>query len=539
MEFLKDWPQILQQGLDAFFAALQRSWHWLAAQGEAALRGGAEQLPLWQVALPVTISLAALYVLYRSGLSLRGAGQRSDREFLPAALSILETPPSPVKVRLIWAICGLFAFVIGWSYFGRIDIIAVAQGKIQPTGRVKTIQPVEGGKVVAIHAENGKHVEAGAVLIELDAEETRADYENALAALLGYRAERLRRLAALGAVEADRVDTETKVAWPSEIPEAMRAREDLVLRGDLRQLAVNVKSLDAQLFQKKAEQKRLAETMAAQQVLIATLSERVTMRSTLQATQAGTKAAVIDAQETLQIQETALATQKGQLAEAIAAAEVLTQERLKAIETFKAENGQKLADAGRQIDDYAQKTAKTGAKLSHMTIKSPAGGVVLGLSVTTLGQVVSPSEEIMRIVPDGTGLEIEAYVENKDIGFVAAGQPAIVKIESFPFTRYGVLDAKVVRVAHDAIPEPDTQTVEGNPAKTTKSSFFGGAQRTQNLVFPVTLTLSRLSMDIDGAPVALRPGMAASVEVKTGKRRILEYVFSPLVETVSKSMKER
>ena len=464
---------------------------------------------------------------------------RSDREFLPAALSILETPPSPVKVRLIWAICALFAFAVAWSYFGRIDIIAVAQGKIQPTGRVKTIQPMEAGKVVAIHVENGKHITQGEVLIELDAEEARADYLDALNALQSYRAERLRRLAALNAVQADRVETEAKMEWPHDIPEAVRGREELVLRGDLRQLAVNVKSLEAQLLQKQAEQKRLSETIAAQQTLVATLQERVTMRATLQATQAGSKAAVIDAQESLQIQQTALATQKGQLAEAIAAAEVLAQERQKAIETFKAENGQKLADAGRQFDDYTQKTAKTGAKLAHMTIKSPASGVVLGVSVTTLGQVVSASEEIMRIVPDGTELEIEAYVENKDIGFVAAGQPAIVKIESFPFTRYGVLAGTVLRVAHDAIPEPDAQTVESNPAKTTKSSFFGGAQRTQNLVFPVTLALSRKTMTVDGADIPLRPGMAASVEVRTGKRRILEYLFSPLVETVSKAMKER
>ncbi len=204
-----------------------------------------------------------------------------------------------------------------------------------------------------------------------------------------------------------------------------------------------------------------------------------------------------------------------------------------------ADNGQKLAEAERQIDDYAQKAAKAGAKLDRMTIKSPIGGVVLGLSVTTVGQVVNPSEEIMRIVPDGSDLEIEAYVENRDIGFLEAGQPAIVKIESFPFTRYGVLGATVVRVARDAIPEPDAQAVESNPAKTTKSNYFGGAQRTQNLVFPVTLSLASKTIDIDGAPIPLRPGMATTVEVKTGKRRILEYVFSPLVQTVSSAMKER
>jgi hemolysin D len=263
------------------------------------------------------------------------------------------------------------------------------------------------------------------------------------------------------------------------------------------------------------------------------------MRATLEAKEVGTKASLIDAKETLQIQQTALATQKGQLGEAIAAAEVLVQEREKTVETFKAENSQKLGEAERQIDDFSQREAKTAAKLANMTITSPIAGTVLGLSVTTLGQVVSPSEEIMRIVPDGAELEIEAYLENKDIGFVAPGQAAIVKIESFPFTRYGVLDANVLRVAHDAIPEPDAQTVEGNPAKTTKTSYFGGAQRTQNLVFPVTLSLARKTMDIDGSLIPLRPGMTASVEVKTGKRRILEYLFSPLAQTVSSAMRER
>jgi HlyD family type I secretion membrane fusion protein len=202
-----------------------------------------------------------------------------------------------------------------------------------------------------------------------------------------------------------------------------------------------------------------------------------------------------------------------------------------------AENAQRQGAAERQIDDFSQKEAKTAAKLGDMTIASPIGGIVLGLSVTTLGQVVNPSEETMRAVPDGT--EIEAYVENKDVGFVEPGQAATVKTESFPFTRYGVLDATVIRVAHDAIPEPGAQTAEGNPAKTTKQSYFGGAQRTQNLVFPVTLSLRKTSMDIDGAQIPLRPGMTAPVEVKTGKRRILEYLFSPLVQTVSSAMRER
>jgi hemolysin D len=145
----------------------------------------------------------------------------------------------------------------------------------------------------------------------------------------------------------------------------------------------------------------------------------------------------------------------------------------------------------------------------------------------------------MRIVPDDGGLEIESYVQNKDIGFIHVDQTAVVKIESFPFIRYGSIDARVTRVAHDAIPEPDAQNLEGNPAKTPKSSYFAGAQRTQNLVFPVTLKADRQVMNVDGLDVPLSPGMAVTVEIKTGKRRILEYLFSPLVETASRAMKER
>jgi hemolysin D len=279
--------------------------------------------------------------------------------------------------------------------------------------------------------------------------------------------------------------------------------------------------------------------VGSQKILLETLQQRVAMRRALLARGSTPKAAVIDALESLQTQQTALATQQGQLIEARTAQEVLAKERQKAIDSFIAENGQKLAEAERQIDDLEQKSAKAHAKTGHMSLTSPIAGTVSGLSVTSINQVLTTSEELMRIVPDDAGLEIECYLQNKDIGFVKNGQPAIVKIESFPFTRYGSLDAKVTRVAHDAIPEPDAQTIEGNPAKPPKPGYFAGAQRVQSLVFPVTLQAERAAMNIDGVEVPLSPGMAVTVEIKTGKRRILEYLFSPLVETASRAMKER
>ncbi len=464
---------------------------------------------------------------------------RSDQEFLPAALAILETPPSPIRIGLLWAICLLMAFAIGWSYFGYIDILAVAQGKIQPTGRVKTIQPLETGRVVALHVENGQHVAAGDVLVELDPAEAVADETASTSAFAAYKAERLRRRAALAAAENPAPDEFPKIAWPEDIPTPIREREDRVLKGDLGQMRISIQSYDAQIAQKKDEERRFENTVTAQKTLIETLQQRVAMRRALLARGSTPKAAVIDALETLQTQQMALATQQGQLIEARAAQEVLAKDRQKTLDSFIAENGQKLAEAERQIDDLEQKSVKAHVKTGHMTLTSPIAGTVLGLSVTTKNQVLTSSEELMRIVPDDAGLEIECYVENKDIGFVRSAQRAIVKIESFPFTRYGSLDAKVTRVAHDAIPEPDAQTIEGNPAKPPKTGYFGGGQRVQNLVFPVTLLSDRATMDVDGVEIPLSPGMAVTVEIKTGKRRILEYLFSPLVETASRAMRER
>ena len=464
---------------------------------------------------------------------------RPDLDFLPAALAILETPPSPVKMGLIWTISGLFVFFTLWSYFGKIDVIAAAQGKVQPTGRVKTIQPFESGRVLAVRVENGEHVKKGDALLSLDTAEAQADYEEALAELRASQAERLRRLSALATAQSENIMTSGPVLWPDEIPSAVRRREELVLAADLRQLVATVRSLEAQIAQKTAEQDRLRDVIAAETDLIATVQQRVNMRLTLQARDAGSKASVMDAQESLQTQLTSLATQKGQLNEARAAAAVLIEDRKKAVENFTAENSQKLAEAERHIDDYTQKVAKARIKLDHMTIESPIDGVVMGLSITTVGQVVSPSEEVMRIVPEGGDLEIEAYVENKDIGFVKAGQLAAVKIEAFPFTRYGTLDARVVRIAHDAIPEPDVQTIEANPARKQRSnSFLGGAQRIQNLVFPVTLAFRRQAILANGVELPLMSGMSAIVEIKTDKRRVIDYLFAPVLETMANAMKE-
>jgi hemolysin D len=463
----------------------------------------------------------------------------ADRRFLPADLEILETPPSPVRLALILVISAFVVAALTWAYFGRIDIVAVAHGKIEPNGRVKVIQPLEPGKVAAILVANGQHVKAGETLIKMDAGDAKAEEAEALDSYDSYVAEIARRRAAIAAARSRKLAPPPAIDWNKDTPAKLRAREEWVLTGDLGQLGDTVADYDAQIKQKEVERDRTADTMTAQGKLIAVLQERVNMRSTLANSGSGTKSSLIDANENLTYHQTELAVQKGQRDAAEANVDVLTRERDRAYGNFIAENGQKLAEAQKQADDWREKLAKAFLKSARMNLTSPIDGVAYGLSVTTVGQVVAGGDQLMRIVPEGQALDIEAYLANQDIGFVNKGQKAVVKIESFPFTRYGVLNAAVAQVSSDAIPEPEALLNQADASKAPTEKTFAGAQPTQNLVFPVTLHPERDYMTIDGKRTPLTPGMAVTVEIATGSRRILEYVFSPLVETASDAMKER
>lgn len=475
----------------------------------------------------------------RAGRPPRPRLARGDHEFLPAALEILETPLSPIGSRLILALCGFTAAAVTWAYFGKVDVIATAQGKVQVVGFTKTVQPLETGKVLRIDVRNGQAVRAGEVLVALDADEAQADVASIKGDLLARNAEISRRRSAIELVTRRALTVGGRPAFLPGTAVEVRDRESRVLTDDIAHLASVVKGLEAQAAQKAADVDRLRGTIEAEERLVATLKQRVDMRADLQSHNATPKAAVIDAQEIFQTQLTYLAGLRGQLLEA--QAEILTtrHEIEKTFAADVADNSEKLADAERLADEDLRKLVKAAVRVADTVLTSPVDGTVQGLSLTTVGQVVSPGEQIMQIVPSKAALEIEAYLPNADSGFVSPGQAATVKVESFPFTTYGTLDAHVTRVAADAVPQVEASEREENPIASRKPATFGGVQRLQNLVYPVSLALDRTSVPVAGKDVPLTPGMSVTVEVKTGRRRILSFLFSPLIETFSTAMRER
>ena len=501
-----------------------------------------------------------------------GAVSGRDREFLPAALEILETPPPPAPIAMMATICAFALVALTWSYFGRLDVHAVAPGKIETAGYSKVIEPLDPGKVAAIHVEAGQRVKSGDLLFELDPAEANADARSAADAMNAGLAEIARRRHAIDAVRAAEADElrggrgatsesgapekagdggspveelpgqpDLNIAWDEPLPEPFRLREEAVLRADLVQLADSLKALDKQMAQKLATRKRLDMSIAYQHTLMDTLNQRVQTRQQAIDLNVGTKINLYDAKEELEKSQSQLASDEGQLIETDAALRELQSEKAKAVSQFIADNQNKLADASRKTDEARQALVKATARLARMRLTAPIDGVVQQTAVTTVGQVVTTGQQLAVITPAGGKLQVEAIVPNLDIGFVKLGQDVVVKVDAFPFTRFGVLHGKVVKIASGAIDEEDAKRALANAAASANvaQTQAPAPGQPESFVFPVTVALDESAMTIEGSIVELTPGMTVAIEIKTDSRRVIDYLLSPLARIASEAARER
>lgn len=463
----------------------------------------------------------------------------TDREFLPASLEILVTPPSPIARALLLTICGLFFLALAWSYFGWIDIYAVAPGKFQPIGGSKVVQPLEPGIVTAIYVENGSHVTAGDLLLALDPTETAADRKAQARDLEAASAEASRRKVAIAAARTETLEP-LPIEFATNISDPVRHREEGVLAADLAQLQSSITSSKAQLTEKLATKERLTTTIAAREKLIALAKERVDMRQRLDAMGSGSRGQTIESLQQLETLITTDTGDRGQLIETDAAMRSLERKGEEAISQFIADQSQKLAAVEQKRDHLEQELIKAQSKANRTELRAPITGTVQQLAVSSLGQVVASGQSMMTIVPLGGSIEVQVMIENQDIGFVEVGQPAVIKVDAFPFTRYGTIDGVVEKVSRDAVDQRDATFLSdaANAAK-PQSSAPGSPVKPQDLVFPATIQVTQRSLNIGGQEVALIPGMGVSVEIKTGRRRAIDYLLSPLREITSRAGSER
>ncbi len=460
-------------------------------------------------------------------------------EFLPAHLEILETPASPKMAFLLWTICGMMTAAIAWSSLAKIDIYAEAQGRIQPSGRSKVIQPLDVGRVQAIAVSNGSIVKAGDLLVQLDSTQSDADRDAARAELQSLHAEIARRTTEIVDVQA--AVANPTITYPPDVSDGFRRREDSVFQAEMSQFQAQNEGLQAQLAEKTARGQRLAANISARAKVIASMTERLTMKQTLETRQAGTHAAVIDASQLLENEQRNLMDDNGQVLENDAAAVSLRRRIDQVKRDFLATQNQKVTDAERRRDAVEQNDIKATDRAQHARIVAPIDGTVQQLAVTTVGQVVTSGQPLMVIVPSAGALEVMALVQNQDIGFVKGEQEVVLKVDAFPFSHYGTLKGTVKRISNEAVDsqEATASSDASTLARPVNNSVLTGSQRVQNLVYPVSVQLEKTVINADGKEVPLMPGMMVTAEIQTGSRRVIQYLLAPVWEAASQSAHER
>jgi hemolysin D len=373
--------------------------------------------------------------------------------FLPAALEIVETPPSPVGHILAYIVIAIFCLALGWALFGTTDIVAIAPGKIIPSARTKVIQPFEAGVVRAINVRDGQLVKAGDPLVELDPTMTEADLEHLKSDLMAARLDVARLRAAL-----DGHRDPTLVFQP---PDGARSGAIEMHRRFLTMQAAEqdakVEEIQRQRAQKEAERATIGANINKLKQTIPLLQARVDVRKYLADKELGSKLQyLIDLQELVGQQQDVLVQESRyrEIDETIAAL-------VKARSRIEAEYQRKLFDdlakADQKAAGLAQDVIKAEQRIRLQILAAPTDGVVQQLAIHTIGGVVTPAQSLMVVVPVGTHLEIDAMIANRDIGFVEAGQDAAIKVDTFNFTRYGLLQGKVLSVSQDAITRSTSQ----------------------------------------------------------------------------------
>ena len=434
-----------------------------------------------------------------------------EAAFLPAALSLQETPVHPAPRRAALAVCALFVAALVWASGGQVDIVAVAQGRIVVSDATKTLQPLEASVVKRVLVKNGDAVKAGQVLVELDATNASADQASVREQLAAVVSEERRSTALTNALR----DGRAPVLRLLPLGETAEPRPQATT-----QLQAEWQDITARLAKLSAEQARRQAEIATVRELINKLNATLPIAAQREAdfkslTEQGFMSSHAGQDRTRERieQERDLATQKARLIEAQAALAEAAHSRSAYLAETQRLLGERQAQAASKREQLTQERSKAEQRSRLTQLTAPVDGTVQQVAVHTEGGVVTPAQVLMVIVPKDAQVSAEVVIDNKDIGFVNAGQAVAVKLETFPYTRYGTVEAKVKSVVADAV----------NDDK-------------RGAIFPAVLTLSQATINVDGKRINLSPGMNVTAEIKTGKRRVIEYLLSPIQRSVSESL---
>jgi hemolysin D len=437
-----------------------------------------------------------------------------EYEFLPAALEVQETPPSPIGRAITWVIVTFFSVTIIWAMLGHIDIVAVAQGKIIPNGKSKMIQPLEAGVIQAILVKEGQIVKQGDVLIKLDPTIKQADLDSLTSQRHTLLAKQARLDAIMRAVARGSADVSYK--HPGHVPTSTSKLEEQQAIHQMTTYLGKVKQIQSQINERNAEYKNIQAQKNKLSKILPIIKKRANAMFKLSEKKLASEVEYLELEQRRIETAQDLTSTRFKLEQINASIDELKQQQAVIKADFEQNIFTELNEIKQTLKSTEQEWTKANSLTQLQTLMSPIDGVVQQLAINTVGGVVTPAQVLMMIVPNNQSLEVEAMLPNKDVGFVEEGYEAEIKIESFPFTKYGIIEGKVKMISNEAI-----------------------TQEKIGLVYSMQVSMDKNTMKTKNRVVQLSPGMNVTVEVKTGERRLIEYFLAPLLRYKSESLGER
>ncbi|ECA7544108.1 HlyD family type I secretion periplasmic adaptor subunit [Salmonella enterica subsp. enterica serovar Strasbourg] len=452
---------------------------------------------------------------WRQRRQLAPAAYRPEEaDFLPGALALQEKPLSPLPHVLVWLLMLLLVLALVWAFCGHIDIVATATGKVIPGGNSKVIQTDETALVRRIMVTEGQTVRAGEPLLFLDDTLVRADVVRLRSELAAAMADNIRAGVLLQALRTGGLPV--RVRFPSLLTAVQQDETWRRIQGQYQAwreqqilAEAGIAQIRAQQEEAEAELQHLKALVPVNRTLAGDYRGLAQKHFVSRHDYLRQEQVRLDSVKQVAVQKARLATLKVSEKEAEAKKQCQMADYRQSLLELEQES-QTRSEMTRQELEKAQEQER------RMTLRSPVDGTVQQLAVHTVGGVVTAAQPLMVTVPENAPVEVEAFVENQDIGFIHPGQRVAVKIETFNYTRYGFISGTVKSVSRDAIEDEK-----------------------RGLIYSVRITLSRNVMDIGGHPVAISPGMAVRAEIKTDRQRVVDYFLSPLKVYIDESLRER
>lgn len=443
---------------------------------------------------------------------VHGEEREKETEFLPAILEVTETPPSPTGRLVMWSILALIVAALVWSFLGHINEVAVAAGKVIPSGQIKTIQVKNKGIIKEINVEEGQLVQEGDTLVVLDPTTTSADYDSLKKRAAYYKLDIQRLTAEL--TQQPFTPEEDPDLEPHDLAAEMalyqsrtsdyrtqrQSREDVI--------AQKVARLQAT----QASYEKYAEVLAIAQEKEARLTELSEENAISQFQLLEQQRETIEYAKNAQAELDSINSIRAEIAEA--------QQNLANVDAaYHKDIMTALVEAKKEYYSIVESIKKAEEDSRLSVIYAPISGRVYNLNIHTLGGIVTDAQSLMQIVPEDAKLEFEVYADNKDIGFIKVGQEAEVKVETFNFQKFGMYKAEVQEISADAVNDPSDQL--------------------KNMKYKLILDPTSNDISVYGKPAKIEVGMNVSAEIKIKEKRIIDFFLDPFRRYTSEALRER